>query len=236
MIDLYFWTTPNGYKPLLFLEEAGIDYEIRPVNISKGEQFEPEFLKISPNNRIPAIVDHDPEDGSAPLAQFESGAILQYLAEKTGKFMLTDARGRAEVLQWLNWQMGGIGPMFGQYLHFVDYAPEDIAYAKERYTREAERLLGVLDKRLLNHEFVAGAFSIADMAIYPWVRRILERFEGLENVRRWASAVADRPATIRAYEKGAAINTVPTINKESKALLLGLTGGNASDTRDHKAA
>ena len=156
MIELYFWTTPNGYKPLLFLEEAGIDYEIRPVNISKGEQFEPEFLKISPNNRIPAIVDYDPEDGGAPLAQFESGAILQYLAEKTGKFIPEDARGRAEVLQWLNWQMGGLGPMFGQYLHFVDYAPEDLPYAKDRYTREAERLLAVLDKRLEDREYLAG--------------------------------------------------------------------------------
>ena len=236
MIELYFWTTPNGYKPLLFLEEAGIEYEIRPVNISKGEQFAPAFLKISPNNRIPAIVDHDPGDGEGPLAQFESGAILQYLAEKTGKFMPTDARGRAEVLQWLNWQMGGIGPMFGQYLHFVDYAPEDLPYAKERYTREAERLLGVLDKRLEDREYVAGVYSIADMAIYPWVRQRIERFEGFASVERWASAVAERPATIRAYEKGAAINTVPTINKESKALLLGLTGGNAGDTRNHKAA
>lgn len=220
MIDLYFWTTPNGYKPLLFLEEAGIDYEIRPVNISKGEQFDPKFLKISPNNRIPAIVDHDPEDGGAPLAQFESGAILQYLAEKTGKFIPEDARGRAKVLQWLNWQMGGIGPMFGQYLHFVDYAPEDIAYAKQRYTLEAERLLGVLDKRLADREFVAGAYSIADMAIYPWVRQRIERFEGFANVERWVRAVADRPATIRAYEKGAAVNTVPTITEESKKFLL----------------
>jgi GST-like protein len=132
--------------------------------------------------------------------------------------------------------MGGIGPMFGQYLHFVDYAPEDLPYAKDRYTREAERLLGVLDKRLEGREYVAAEYSIADMAIYPWVRRILARFEGFENVRRWASTVAERPATIRAYEKGAAINTVPTINKESKALLLGLTGGNAGDTRDRKAA
>jgi len=236
MIELYFWTTPNGYKPLLFLEEAGIDYEFRPVNISKGDQFEPGFLKISPNNRIPAIVDHDPKDAGAPLAQFESGAILQYLAEKTDKFIPTDARGRAEVLQWLNWQMGGIGPMFGQYLHFVDYAPEDLPYAKERYTREAERLLGVLDKQLKDREYVAGAYSIADMAIYPWVRQRIERFEGFVNVERWVRTVADRPATVRAYEKGAAINTVPTINKESKALLLGLTGGNAGDTRDHKAA
>ncbi len=236
MIELYFWTTPNGYKPLLFLEEAGIDYEIRPVNISKGEQFDLGFLKISPNNRIPAIVDHDPEDGGAPLAQFESGAILQYLAEKTGKFIPGDVRDRAEVLQWLNWQMGGIGPMFGQYLHFVDYAPEDIAYAKERYTREAKRLLGVLDKRLEDRKYVAGPYSIADMAIYPWVRHILEQFEGFENVRRWASTVAERPATVRAYEKGAAINTVPTITEDSKALLLGLTGGNAGNTGDRKAA
>ncbi len=236
MIELYFWTTPNGYKPLLFLEEAGIDYEIHPVNISKGEQFAPEFLKISPNNRIPATVDHDPEDGGGPLAQFESGAILQYMAEKTGKFIPEDARGRAEVLQWLNWQMGGIGPMFGQYLHFVDYAPEDLPYAKERYTREAERLLSVLDKRLEDREYVAGEYSIADMAIYPWVRQLIERFEGFANVERWASTVVERPATIRAYEKGAAINTVPTINRESKALLLGLTGSNANDSKDHKAA
>ncbi len=236
MIELYFWTTPNGYKPLLFLEEAGIDYQIRPVNISKGEQFEPEFLKISPNNRIPAIVDRDPEDGGAPLAQFESGAILQYLAEKTGKLIPEDARGRAEVLQWLNWQMGGIGPMFGQYLHFVDYAPEDLPYAKDRYTREAERLLGVLDGRLEGREYLAGAYSIADMAIYPWVRRILARFEGFANVERWARTVADRPATGRAYEKGASINTVPTITEQSKALLLGPTGGDSGATGDRRAA
>jgi GST-like protein len=221
MIELYFWTTPNGYKPLLFLEEAGLDYHIRPVNISKGAQFAPDFLKISPNNRIPAIVDHDPEDGGPPLALFESGAILQYLAEKTGKFLPDDARGRAEVLQWLNWQIGGIGPMFGQYLHFVDYSPEDLPYAKDRYTREAERLLGVLDGRLEGREYLAGAYSIADMAIYPWVRRILTRFEGFANVERWARTVANRPATHRAYETGAAINTVPTINEESKALLFG---------------
>jgi GST-like protein len=236
MIELYFWTTPNGYKPLLFLEEAGIDYRIRPVNISKGAQFEPAFLKISANNRIPAIVDRDPEDGAAPLALFESGAILQYLAEKTGKFIPKDARGRAEVLQWLNWQMGGIGPMFGQYLHFVDYAPEDLPYAKQRYTREAERLLGVLDRRLEGREYVAGAYSIADMAIYPWVRQRIERFEGFANVERWVRTVAERPATLRAYETGAAINTVPTINEESKALLFGLTGGKASVTGDRKAA
>ncbi len=228
MIDLYFWTTPNGYKPLVFLEEAGIDYEIRPVNISKGAQFAPAFLKISPNNRIPAIVDHDPEDGGAPLALFESGAILQYLAEKSGKFIPKDARGRAEVLQWLNWQMGGIGPMFGQYLHFVDYAPEDLPYAKDRYTQEAERLLGVLDRRLEDREYVAGPYSIADMAVYPWVRQRIERFEGFVNVERWVRRVAERPATVSAYEKGASINTVPTITEESKALLLGIADDKAA--------
>ena len=213
---------------MLFLEEAGIDYQIHPVNISKGAQFAPEFLKISPNNRIPAIVDRDPEDGGAPLAQFESGAILQYLAEKTGKFIPEDARGRAEVLQWLNWQMGGIGPMFGQYLHFADYAPENLPYAIERYTREAERLLAVLDRRLEDCEYVAGAYSIADMAIYPWVRQRIERFAGFANVERWVRTAADRPATTRAYEKGAAINTVPTINGESKAPPLGIAEDKAA--------
>ncbi len=228
MIELYFWTTPNGYKPLLFLEEAGIDYEIHPVNISKGEQFARPFLEISPNNRIPAMVDHHPEDGGGPLAQFESGAILQYLAEKTGRFIPEDARGRAEVLQWLNWQMGVIGPMFGQYLHFVDYAPQDLPYARDRYTREAERLLAVLDKRLADRDYLARGYSIADMAIYPWVRRIAARFEGFENVERWASAVAGRPAAIRAYDLGAAINSVPTITADSKALLFGPPGGIAA--------
>ncbi len=228
MIELYFWTTPNGYKPLLFLEETGLDYQIRPVNISKGEQFQPDFLKISPNNRIPAIVDHAPGDGRGPLAQFESGAILQYLAEKTGRFLPEDVRSRAEVLQWLNWQMGGIGPMFGQFLHFHDYAPEDLPYAKDRYTREAERLLAVLNKQLTDRAFVAGDYSIADMAIYPWLNQRIERFEGFAHVERWLREVAARPATERAYEIGAAINTVPAINEDSKALLLGLTGRQAA--------
>ncbi len=229
MIELYFWTTPNGYKPLLFLEEAGIDYEIRPVNISKGEQFEREFLKISPNNRIPAIVDHKPDgNGPAQLVQFESGAILVYLAEKTGMLLPEDTAGRAEVLQWLFWQMGGIGPMFGQYLHFADYAPERLPYAIERYSREAERLLGVLDRRLADRDYVAGAYSIADIAIYPWVRQRIERFEGFANVERWVRTVADRPATKRAYAIGAAINTTPTITEESKALLLGAAGKKAA--------
>ena len=229
MIDLYFWTTPNGMKPLLFLEETGLEYRIRPVNISKGEQFEPEFLNISPNNRIPAIVDHKPAgNGGAPLAQFESGAILVYLAEKTGMFLSEEPALRADVMQWLFWQMGGIGPMFGQFLHFADYAPEKLPYAVERYSREAERLLGVLDRRLADRDYVAGDYSIADIAIYPWVRRILDRFDGFEHVSRWARTIADGPATKRAYAIGAAINTVPTVTEESKALLLGTAGKEAA--------
>ena len=224
MIDLYFWTTPNGYKPLLFVEEAGVPYTIVPVNIGKGEQFAPEFLKISPNNRIPAIVDHAPAGGGAPVSVFESGAILLYLAEKTGRFLPADVAGRTEALQWLFWQMGGLGPMGGQNLHFSAYAPEKIPYAIDRYARETERLYGVLDRRLADSEFVAGDYSIADMAIYPWILT-LERKGGnlgdFPNLKRWFETIAARPATIRAYEKGKAVNTTPTITEESKKLLFG---------------
>ncbi len=224
MIDLYFWTTPNGYKPMLFLEEAGVPYTIVPVDIGKGEQFEPEFLKISPNNRIPAIVDHAPAGGGAPIPIFESGAILLYLAEKTGRFLPADVAGRTEALQWLFWQMGGLGPMLGQNLHFSAYAPERIPYAIDRYAKETERLYGVLDRRLADSEFVAGDYSIADMAIYPWILT-LERKEGnlgdFPNLKRWFETIAARPATIRAYAKGKAVNTTPTITEESKKLLFG---------------
>ncbi len=226
MIDLYFWTTPNGYKPLLFLEEAGLPYTVKPVNISKGEQFRPEFLKISPNNRIPAIVDDDPAQGESPIKIFESGAVLQYLAEKTGKFLPQDLAGRTEVMQWLFWQMGGVGPMFGQNLHFSAYAAEKIPYAIERYENETDRLMGVLDARLADCEFVAGTYSIADMAVYPWVLRLereRQRLVGLPNAKRWYDAVSTRSAVVRAYEKGAAINTVPTVTEESKKFLLGQT-------------
>ncbi len=226
MIDLYFWTTPNGYKPLLFLEEAGLPYTVKPVNISKGEQFRPEFLKISPNNRIPAIVDDDPAQGESPIKIFESGAVLQYLAEKTGKFLPQDLAGRTEVMQWLFWQMGGVGPMFGQNLHFSAYAAEKIPYAIERYENETDRLMGVLDARLADCEFVAGTYSIADMAVYPWVLRLereRQRLVGLPNAKRWYDAVSTRSAVVRAYEKGAAINTVPTVTEDSKKFLLGQT-------------
>ena len=228
MIDLYFWTTPNGYKVPLFLEEAGLPYEIVPVNISKGEQFKPDFLKISPNNRIPAIIDYDPDGGGDPVPVFESGAILTYLAEKTGTFLPADPARKADVLQWLFWQVGGIGPMLGQNSHFTDYAPQKIPYAIDRYARETRRLYRVLDRQLADKDYVAGEYSIADMAIYPWVRSFEDRKQPLDqfpNLQRWADRMAARPAVIRAYAKGRAINTTPTVTEESRAILLGQDAG-----------
>ena len=230
MIDLYFWTTPNGYKPLLFLEEASLPYTVKPVNISKGEQFEPQFLEVSPNNRIPAIIDHNPARGDRPITIFESGAILQYLAEKTGKFLPQDLAERTEVMQWLFWQMGGVGPMFGQNLHFSAYAAEKIPYAIERYENETDRLMSVLDGRLADREFVAGDYSIADMAVYPWVLRLereKQRLDGLPHAKRWYDAVSARSAVVSAYEKGAAVNTVPTVTEDSKKFLYGQTSRTA---------
>jgi GSH-dependent disulfide-bond oxidoreductase len=227
MIDLYFWTTPNGYKPLLMLEETGLAHRIVPVNISTGEQFAPAFLAIAPNNRMPAIVDHAPADGGAALALFESGEILLYLAEKTGRFLAADLRGRHDALQWLFWQMGGLGPMAGQNHHFAHYAPEKIPYAIERYVKETNRLYGVLNRRLADREFIAGSdYTIADMAAYPWVRsyeRQGQRLEDFPHIGRWFAAIGSRPATVRAYERGAAVNTVPTVTDESKRLLFGQT-------------
>ena len=203
MIDLYYWPTPNGHKITLFLEEAGLDYTIKPVNIGGGDQFKPEFLAISPNNKMPAIVDHAPADGGAPISVFESGAILLYLANKTGRFFGGDVRQKVTVNQWLMWQMGGLGPMTGQYGHFNVYAPEKLPYAIDRYTQEVKRLLGVLDKQLDGRDFVAGAeYSIADMAIYPWINPYdgapLD-LEAYPNIRRWHASIAARPATARAY-------------------------------------
>jgi len=202
MIDLYYWTTPNGHKISLFLEETGLPYRIHPINIGKGEQFAADFLKIAPNNRIPAIVDHDTADGQ-PLSLFESGAILLYLAEKTGKFIPQDLRGRQEVLQWLFWQMGGLGPMAGQNHHFNRFAPEKIPYAIKRYVDETARLYGVLNKRLADRPFVAGeAYSIADMAIYPWIvshKWQEQNLDDFPHLKAWFEGIQARPATQRAY-------------------------------------
>lgn len=226
MLDIHFWTTPNGYKILMFAEEAGIDYRIVPVNIGAGDQFKPDFLHIAPNNRMPAIVDHAPADGGPPLSVFESGAILLYLAEKHQRFIPSDLRGRVEVLQWLFWQMAGLGPMLGQNHHFTQYAPEPIPYAIDRYVRETSRLYAVLDKRLADREFVAGEYSIADMACYPWIvpwERQRMKLDDFPNVKRWFETVAARPATIAAYEKGRAANPnrSATVSEESKKLLFG---------------
>ncbi|SDR40086.1 glutathione S-transferase [Pseudomonas grimontii] len=204
MIDLYYWTTPNGHKISLFLEEAGLPYNVHPINISQGDQFKPDFLKIAPNNRIPAIVDQNPSDGGAPISLFESGAILLYLAEKTGQFIAKDLRGRQEALQWLFWQMGGLGPMAGQNHHFSQFAAEKIPYAIKRYVDETARLYGVLDRRLADRAFVAGEdYSIADMAIYPWIvshKWQNQRLEDFPHVHRWFNSIKERPATVRAYE------------------------------------
>jgi GST-like protein len=222
MIDLYYWTTPNGHKITIFLEEAELPYTVIPINIGKGDQFQPEFLKISPNNRIPAIVDREPADGGDPISVFESGAILLYLAEKTGKLIPQDSRGRVDVLQWLFWQMGGLGPMAGQNHHFSQYAPEKIPYAINRYVNETGRLYAVLDKQLSDREFVAGEYSIADIAIYPWIvpyDRQGQKLEDFPNVQRWFDAIKARPATIRAYEKADALKDQQVSPEQSRNLL-----------------
>jgi GSH-dependent disulfide-bond oxidoreductase len=226
MIDLYYWTTPNGHKITIYLEEAGLAYKIIPVNISKGDQLKPEFLTISPNNRIPAIVDREPTGGGAPVAVFESGAILQYLAEKTGKLMPSNLRGRYEVIQWLFWQMGGLGPMAGQNHHFSQYAPEKIPYAIDRYVKETNRLYGVLNKRLADRAFIAGDYSIADIAAYPWIvphQRQGQSLEDFPHLKRWFEAIRSRPATVRAYDKAREINTRPVVTEESRRILFGQT-------------
>jgi GST-like protein len=203
MIDLHYWTTPNGHKVSIFLEEAGLPYKIFAVNIGANEQFEPDFLKISPNNKIPAIVDHEPADGGQPLNLFESGAILLYLAEKTGRFMTQDLRGRQETLQWLFWQMGGLGPMAGQNHHFNRFAKEKIPYAIKRYVDETARLYGVLNERLADRAFVAGEdYSIADMAIYPWIVPHTFQQQDLDDfphLKRWFESIASRDAVKRSY-------------------------------------
>jgi GST-like protein len=227
MLDLYFWTTPNGYKIAIALAEMNLPHRVVPVNIGKGEQFKPDYLAISPNNKMPALVDHDPKDGGAPISVFESGAILLYLAEKTGQFMPPDLRGRYEVLQWLFWQMAGLGPMAGQNGHFNVFAPEKIPYAIERYTKETNRLYGVLDKRLADREFVAGAYSIADMAIYPWIKPYKQHGQNLDdfrNVKRWFETLGERPAVKKAYEQpDNSYNPNQPLSDEARKILFGQT-------------
>src|SRR3954471_15804951 len=228
MIDVYYWTTPNGHKITIFLEEAGLPYNIKPVNIGKGEQFKAEFLAVSPNNRIPAVVDQAPAGGGKPIAVFESGAILMYLAEKTGQFLARDVRPRTETIQWLFWQMGNLGPMAGQNNHFSNYAVEKIPYAMDRYRNEVNRLYGVLDRRLADHEYMAGGYSISDMATYPWIvpyERQGQNLDDFPHIKRWFTAIKARPAVERAYAKAKEIN--PNAGgirtAEERAILFGQT-------------
>jgi GSH-dependent disulfide-bond oxidoreductase len=225
MLDLYYWGTPNGLKIKLFLEEAGLAYRILPVDIGKGEQFDPRFLRISPNNRIPALVDNEPADGGPPLSLFESGAILLYMAEKIGRFIPADVRGRAQVLQWLFWQVGGLGPMAGQNGHFRHYAPEQVPYGIERYTKETNRLYGVLSRQLEGRDYIAGEYSIADMASYPWIvshQRHGQNLDEFPSLERWFHRIRERPATVRAYE-GVTQSYSRKLSDEERTVLFGQT-------------
>ncbi|MBY5923564.1 glutathione S-transferase N-terminal domain-containing protein [Ferrimonas balearica] len=219
MIELHYWPTPNGHKITLFLEEAGLEYDIVPVNIGAGDQFKPEFLAIAPNNRMPAIVDRAPADGGGPLSVFESGAILEYLADKVGQFLPKQPRPRMVVLQWLYWQMGGLGPMAGQNHHFNHYAPEVIPYAQQRYIKETARLYGVLDKQLEGKEYVAGEYSIADMAIFPWAKLWEGQGQDLSqfpNMAAWLARMEQRPAVQRAYAVAESIKDAKPANELSE--------------------
>jgi GST-like protein len=232
MIELHYWPTPNGHKVTLLLEELAelgqpLAYRIVPVDIGKGAQFEPAFLAISPNNKMPAMLDTAPADGGAPVSVFESGAILLYLAEKSGQFLPRELRGRFEVLQWLFWQVGGLGPMTGQHGHFGVYAPERNAYGIARYTRESERLLGVLDRQLRGRDFIAGDdYSIADMACHPWISPYDKApldLSPFPEVRRWHAAIAARPAVKRAYALAGVVNPKAgqPLDEEERKVLFG---------------
>jgi GSH-dependent disulfide-bond oxidoreductase len=226
MIELHYWPTPNGHKITMFLEESGLEYRIMPVNIGAGDQFKPDFLAISPNNRMPAIVDREPA-GGALVSVFESGAILLYLAEKTGQFLPTDPTGRWEAVQWLFWQVAGLGPMAGQNHHFVQYAPERIPYAIDRYVNETNRLYGVLERRLADRRFIAGdAYGIADMASYPWIvpwEKQLQRLGDFPNLARWFNEIAARPATARAYARGTPYRSNGAFDEAQRKILFGQT-------------
>ena len=226
MIDLYYCGTPNGHKMTLFLEEAELPYRLIPVDIGKGEQFKPEFLAISPNNKIPAMVDRAPNGGGKPVSLFESGAMLLYLAEKIGRFIPADIHGRAEVLQWLFWQVGGLGPMAGQNGHFNVYAPEKVSYAIDRYTKETNRLYGVMNKRLADREFLAGDYSIADIASYPWIvphKPHGQNLDDFPHLNRWFNTIATRPATLKAYRGAAKSYSKPALSEEERRILFGQT-------------
>lgn len=225
MIDLHYWPTPNGWKISIMLEECGLPYTVLPVNIGKGDQFKSEFLAISPNNRMPAIVDHLPADGGAPISVFETGAILQYLADKTGKFLSKETRDRSATIEWLMWQMGGLGPMLGQNGHFILYAPEQVPYAIDRYGREALRLYAVLDKQLgKTGAYVAGRdYSIADMAIFPWIATHKAQKITLDNfphIERWYSELRERPAVAKGMALGKELRPAK-MDDEAKKLLFG---------------
>lgn len=227
MIDLLTAPTPNGWKISVMLEECGLPYEVKWINIGRGEQFKPEFLAISPNNRIPAIIDHSPADGGEAISVFETGAILVYLAEKTGQFLPTDIRGRKAVLEWLFWQVGGLGPMLGQHGHFKLYAPDRIAYATDRYRNETLRLYGVLDRQLAQNEHVAGAdYSIADMACFPWIQTWKAQeidIAAFPHLKRWYEQVEQRPGLRRGMDVGRAqINRQPQADAETRKLLFGI--------------
>ena len=227
MIDLYYWPTPHGHKITIFLEEAGLPYTLRPVDIARGDQFKPAFLDIAPNNRIPAIIDHAPADGGADIPVFESGAILLYLAEKTGLFLPKDSRERLIVLQWLFWQVGGLGPMAGQNHHFSRYAPARIPYAIDRYRKETARLYGVLDRQLAGRPYIADHYSIADMACYPWIAPHVDQGQDLDDyphLKRWFETMQARPAVVRAYAAGEPyVRRGPDFNALEREILFGQT-------------
>ena len=232
MINLHYWPTPNGHKITLFLEESGLPYRIVPINIGKGDQFAPEFLAISPNNRMPAIVDDKPADGGPPVPVFESGAILLYLADKTRLFIPSELRERKSTLEWLFWQVGGLGPMAGQNHHFGQYAPEKLPYAIERYVKETNRLYGVLDRRLSRSTYLAGGeYTIADMAAYPWIvpwERQQQNLNLFPALKRWFDGIAARPATRRAYARAEEFSTGPVVNEESRKILFGQTAASTA--------
>ncbi|MEK9645273.1 MAG: glutathione binding-like protein [Alphaproteobacteria bacterium] len=237
MIDFYYWPTPNGWKISIMLEECGLEYRTIPVNISRGEQFAPEFLAISPNNRMPAIVDHDDPDGPMPV--FESGAILLHLAERTGRFMPTDRVGRKETLEWLFWQVGNLGPMAGQHSHYWNYAEGDHPYSAKRYANEYNRCIGVLERRLEGRDWIVGdAYSIADMASFPWVliaKAMGQALDDFPNVARWRAAVKDRPAVQRGVDLGKELRRTAKPTDEERELLYNQSAASTAALADRAA-